>query len=54
MVCPPGVQINFLQQDDVGLRTVEELNHPTKSQTTVNIPIYDPDGIGQKKIPAWD
>src|SRR5258707_13681987 len=52
MVCPPRVQISFLQQNDIRFCAVEELNHPAEFETTVNIPVHNAYGIGRTKKPA--
>jgi hypothetical protein len=51
VVRPPGVEIAFLQMDDVGLCTGQKLDNPLELQTAIDVPIHDPDGTGWTKNP---
>jgi hypothetical protein len=49
---PPGIQIAFLQENDIGFCVGQEVENPRELQTSVNVPVQDPDGTGRAKHPA--
>jgi hypothetical protein len=54
VVGTPGIEISFLQKDEVGLRARQELDDPSKLQSLVDIPVDNADGIRRTKHPARD
>src|SRR6266481_4663488 len=50
---PPGIQVGFLQEKDVGLRASKELDNLLQSQASIDIPVHHTDEIWRNDNQPW-
>jgi hypothetical protein len=54
VACSPGIEINLLQQYQVGFGAGKEFDDAAQLQTTINVPINNPNrGMRPRHWTAW-